>query len=197
MIDALAKRDRRALVAGVFTIGALIVALRGVPAWLRWRAEVRAAATDAIAQEQRVNAVVAGFSQSLDSLGSRATRFRAMGPAFLIGASPAEAATMLAAMVGETARASLVRIDAIELHVDSATTRFDMPRVRLEAQATADITGLAAMLRGLEKGPALLAVRRLSVRPQSVDSPPGQVEALVVRFTVEGLVFLTPQKDRQ
>ena len=56
---------------------------------------------------------------------------------------------------------------------------------------------LAAMLRGLEKGPALLAVRRLSVRPQSVDSPPGQVEALVVRFTVEGLVFLSPQKDRQ
>jgi hypothetical protein len=197
MIDSLAARDRRALTLGVVTIAALVFGLRGVPAWWRWRTEVRATAAEAIAQERRVHAIIAGFSQSLDSLGARAGRFRSMGPAFLAGATPAEAASTLAALVGEIARSSLVRIDAMELHVDSATAGNDMPRVRLDAQATADIAGLAAFVRGLEKGPALLAVRRLSVRPQSVESPPNQVESLTVQFTVEGLVLLSQRKDQQ
>ncbi|PYP60080.1 MAG: hypothetical protein DMD40_01980 [Gemmatimonadetes bacterium] len=197
MIESLATRDRRALTVGVVTIGALILGFRGVPAWLRWRMDVRASAAEAIAQERRVHAVVAGFSQSLDSLGARAGRFRSMGPAFLTGATPAEAAATLAALVGEIARSSLVRIDALELHVDSATAGYDMPRVRLDAQATADVAGLAALVRNLEKGPTLLAVRRLSVRPQSVESPANQVEALAIQFNLEGLVLLSQQKAQR
>jgi len=126
-----------------------------------------------------------------------AGRFRSMGPAFLTGATPAEAAATLAALVGEIARSSLVRIDALELHVDSATAGYDMPRVRLDAQATADVAGLAALVRNLEKGPTLLAVRRLSVRPQSVESPANQVEALAIQFNLEGLVLLSQQKAQR
>ena len=144
-----------------------------------------------------MDAVVAGFSQSLDTLGARVTRFRSMGPAFLSGATSAEAASMLTAIVGEIARSSLVRIDAMELHVDSARGGFDMPRVRLDAQATADIAGLAALVRSLEKGPTLLAVRRLSVRPQSIESPANQVESLTIQFTVEGLALVSQQKERR
>jgi len=196
MINTLAARDRRALVIGVVAIGGLVIGLRGVPAWVRWRTEVRATAAEAITQEQRVDAVIAGFSQSLDTLGSRIGRLRKLGPAFITGATPTEAASTLAGLVGEMARSSLVRLDAIELHVDSSGGPTAMPRVRLEAQATADITGLATLLRSLEKGPTLLAVRRVSIRPQSVESPSNQVETLAIHFTVEGLALLTPQTRR-
>lgn len=182
-------RDRRALIIGVATIGGLVLSARAVPAWWRWRTEVRASAAEAIAQKRRVEVVVAGFSQSLDSLEARMTRLKRLGPAFLTGATPAEAASMLAGLVGEVARSSLVRLDAIEMRVDTARGR-DLPRVRVEAQATADIAGLAALLQGLEKGPTLLAVRQLSVRPQALDAPANQIESLAIRFTVEGLALL-------
>jgi hypothetical protein len=197
MIDTLAARDRRALVAGMVAIGALVAVVRGVPAWWRWRADARSTAAESIAQEQRVRGVIADFSQSVDTLSARVERFRPLGRAFLPGATTAEAAASLTAIVGEIARASLVRIDAMELRIDSATSRLDMPRVRLEAQATADVTGLAALLRDLEKGPTLLAVRSLSVRPQSLESPANQAEMLTIHFTVEGLALLTPVKGEQ
>jgi hypothetical protein len=191
MIEALATRDRRALFAGVAVIGGLVFALRGAPAWWRWRGEVRAAAAEAIERDQAVKEVVAGFSQSLDTLGVRIGALREIGPAFLSGATSTEAASMLASVVGEMARSSLVRIDAIELRADSApATKLAMPHVRAEVQATADIAGLAALLQTLERGPLLLSVRRLSVRAAAVDAPPNQVESLTIQLTVEGLALL-------
>ena len=64
-----------------------------------------------------------------------------------------------------------------------------------EVQATADIAGLGSFLYGLEKGPTLLAVRRLDVRPQNVDSPGDQVETLAIRLTVEGLALVRARGD--
>lgn len=184
-------RDRRALVIGIATIGGLVVCLRAMPAWWRWRTTLRESAAEAIAQQRRVEGVVSRFSQSLDSLDARIARLKSMGPAFVTGATPAEAASLLAGLVGEIARSSLVRLDAIEMHVDSARGS-EMPRVRIEAQATADIAGLAALLHGLEKGPTLLAVRRLTVRPQALDAPANQIETLAIRFRVEALALLRP-----
>lgn len=194
MIELLAARDRRALIAGVATIAGLVVCARAVPAWWRWRADVRATAAEAIDQERRVASVLAGFSESLDSLGARARRLRHMGPVFLTGATPTEAASMLAAIIGESARASLVRIDALEIHVDSARGS-SMPRVRVEVQAVGDVAGLAMLLQRIEKGPTLLAVPRLAVHPQAVDTPANQAETLALRFTVEGLALVGPVRD--
>lgn len=191
MIETLSVRDRRALALGLALIGGLVLALRGIPAWWRWRSDVRASAAEAIKQERRVQATIAGFSQSLDTLSDRVDRLKRMGPAFLRGETPAEAASMLAAAVSDIARASLVRIDAIQLRADSARTdTLELPRVKVEAQATGDVAGLAALLHGLEKGPLLLSVQRLSVRTSAVDAPPDQTEALTIQFTVEGLALL-------
>ena len=196
MIDLLASRDRRALIAGVAVMGGLVVCSRALPAWWHWRADVRSTAAEAIAQERRVTTVVTGFSQSLDSLGARVGRLKRMGPVFLTGATATEAASMLAAIIGESARASLVRIDAIEIHVDSARGSA-MPHVRVEVQAVGDIAGLATLLQRIEKGPTLLAVPRLAVHPQAVDAPANQVETLAIRLSVEGLALLGPVKDTQ
>jgi hypothetical protein len=186
--------NRRVINAGVAASFFLVLGFRAVPTWWRWRADVRATAAEAIAQERRVASVVGGFSQSLDSLGARVGRLKRLGPAFLTGATPAEAASMLAALVGEAARTSLVRIDGIEIHVDSARGA-DMPHVRVEAEAVGDVAGLAALVHTLEQGPTLLAVQRLAVHPQAVDAPAGQVESLAIRFTVEGLALLTPKRE--
>jgi hypothetical protein len=62
--------------------------------------------------------------------------------------------------------------------------------VSVEVQATADVVGLASLLRRLEGGPTLLAVRRLAVRPQNPASPPDQAELLSVRVTVEGVALI-------
>lgn len=182
-------RDRRALLAALIVIPGLVVGFRGLPAWLRWRADVQATAAELLAQAQRRDAIVADFARALDSLEARTDRFEHLGAAFVTGATPAEAASTLAGIVAEMARSSLVRLDAIEMKVDSSD-RQHQPRVRVEAQATADIAGLAALLRRFEQGPTLLAVRRLSVRTQAIDGASNQPETLALRFTVEGLALV-------
>ena len=189
MIESLATRDRRALIIGVIVIAGLAVAMRALPAWWRWRSDVRANAAEALAQQGRMGAVLGEFSRSLDTLSSRVVALRRLGPVFLTGSTPSEAASMLAVFVGDVARSSLVRVDAIELQVDTAR-RQDLPRIRAEVQATADVSGLAALLAHFERGPLLLSVERLSVRPQAVDSPGDQVESLAIRITVEGLALI-------
>jgi type II secretion system (T2SS) protein M len=189
MNTSLRLRDRRALLVGLTAIAGLLLAFRGIPAWLRWRSDARATAAEAIAQERRRDAVVTGLARSLDSLEARTERLQQLGPAFVTGTTPAEAASTLAGLVAEMARASLVRLDAIEMKVDSADRR-RLPRVKIEAQATADVAGLAALLRRFEQGPTLLAVRRLSVRAPAVDGAANQPETLALRFTVEGLALV-------
>ena|SRR5436309_3522022 len=189
MISRLRLRDRRVLLFGLSTIVSLLFLFRAVPAWLRWRADARATAAEAIAYERRRDAIVAGFGPSLDSLEARTDRLQKLGPAFVTGTTPAEAASTLAGMIGEVARASLVRLDALEMRVDSSD-RSHLPRVRVDAQATTDIAGLSALLRRLEHGPTLLAVRRLSVRAAAIDGAANQPETLALRFTVEGLALI-------
>ena len=113
-----------------------------------------------------------------------------MGAGLIAGDSAAAAAASLAALLGQIARTAPARIDMIKTSVvtgDSAV----LPRVVLEAQVTADIAGLAGLLRGLERGPRLLAIRRLQVQPDNVEVRADQIEMLTVRLKVEGLALVT------
>jgi hypothetical protein len=181
--------DRRALTLGAGVIVTLVVGFRGFPAWRAWRADARAAAAERITQAAQTDAVLAGFESSLDTLERRTARMLAVAPALLTGDTPAEAVSNLAALVADAARAASVRLDAVDIRVDSSKVHV-LPRVSIELQATADVVGLAALLRRLEGGPTLLAVRRLSVRPQNPASPPEVPEMLSVRLTVEGLALI-------
>jgi len=189
-----AHRDQRALALGAAGILGLLVAFRAAPAWRVWRGEARAAAFEGMSQAGRSEAVLGSFPQTLDSLEARTARVRAVGPALLTGDTPAEAGSTLAGLLGDLSRQTLVRLDAIDIHVDTSRARA-LRRVTVEVQATADIAGLGSFLYGLEKGPTLLAVRRLDVRPQNVDSPGDQVETLAIRLTVEGLALVRARGD--
>src|SRR6185369_10438825 len=111
----------------------------------------------------------------------------------------ADAGSNLAVIVAEAARGAAVRLDAVEVRIDTMMGTMGpkartLPRIALEVQATADITGLAALLRDLEDGPALLAVRRVAVRPQNPEAPPTEIEALSVRLTIEGTALVLRRK---
>lgn len=184
----LTARDRRALVAGVLVIVVLIGGVRGLPAWARWRAGVRAHAEEMLTHAAQTEAVLAGFSESLDTLEARSARLLEVGTSLLVGESPGAAAARLEHAVSEMARLSSVRLDAVEARVDTSGAPA-LPLVSLDARATADVTRLAALLHRLERGPALLSVRRLIVRPQQVDVAGDQVETLHVEITVVGLAL--------
>jgi hypothetical protein len=176
---------------GVLVVGGLLVCFRGVPAWWTWQAEARTAAQEAISQAAWSDAVIGNFAASLDSLAARATEIRQLGPAFLAGETRAEAASTLTGLLADLARLSLVRLDAVDTRIDTSRTGA-LPRVWADVQAVGDIHGLAAFLERLERNATLLAVRRLSVRPQSAESPADQPELLTLRFSVEGLALVRP-----
>jgi len=185
----LKPREQRVLLLGATIIVALVAAFRGVPAWRRWNAEVRSAAAEAMTRAAHSDAVVGGLSQALDTLEARAATLAKLKSALLGGDTPAEAGSNLAVLVADAARRAAVRLDAVEVRIDTAKTRA-LPRVTVDLQATADVAGLAVLLRDLEDGPTLLAVRRVAVRPQNPDVPQNQVELLSVRLTVEGAALV-------
>jgi hypothetical protein len=195
MMDSLQPRDRRVLLVGAIAIGLMVAVGRGVPAWRRWNEAARSAAVDLSAQAARSDAVVSGLAESLDTLDARTARLGALKSALLAGETPADAGSNLAVIVAEAARGAAVRLDAVEVRIDTTMGTMGakartLPRIAVEVQATADITGLAAFLRDLEDGPALLAVRRVAVRPQNPEALSSEIEALSVRLTIEGTALV-------
>lgn len=188
----MSQRDRRALLLGLPCLLALVIAFRGIPAWKSWRDETRLLATEAESRLAAQDELLASFDEALDTLEARTARLKAAGPGLVSGETAAGAGSTLAALVAELARGSLVRLDAVNLRIDTTQGGF-MPRLSADLQATSDITGLSLFLEGLERGPTILAVRRVQVRASAGEVPPGQVEQLTVQLTVEALgLVLSP-----
>jgi type II secretion system (T2SS) protein M len=189
ILTTLHVRDRRALVVGAAAMIVLVVGFRGLPAWELWRSAARSNASEIMTRAERTSSLLTAFPRALDTLQARRTQVTAMGPILLTDETAPGAASNLTAFIGELARLSAVRIDAVELHVDSSKARV-LPLIRVNLQATTDIAGLSAFLQGLEQGPTLLAVRRLGIHPQNADANGAQGEMLSVQVAVEGLALV-------
>lgn len=189
----LAPRDRRALAFGGTLFLALVLTLKGVPAWLAWREDSIASATELSAELGRARLAIRGVRGALDSTEARVARFRAAGPSLLVVPTPAEAPALLTDVVREAARLSGVEVESLESRVDSTGGR-GLRHVVATVQGTGDVAGLATLLYRLEGNETLLAVRELSVTPQAVSAPPDAVEALKIRLTIEGLAIVGPEK---
>jgi hypothetical protein len=188
-----ATRDRRALMLGVGAVLLLLLAFRGVPAWLAWRSDSMASAAELGAELSRARAAVRDVRGALDTTQARVARFRAAGPSFLVARTPAEAPEVLAELVREAARLSSVEVQSVESVVDTAGGPA-LRHVVATVQGTGDVYGVAALLYRLEGHEALLAVRELSIQPQNVDTPPDAAESLRVRLRIEGLAAVQPEK---
>ena len=189
ILTTLQGRDRRALILGAAGMIVLVLVIRGVPAWVMWRRAAQSDAAEIMTRAERTSALVNAFPRALDTLQARRAQVTTMGPALLTDETATGAASNLTALVGELARESAVRLDAVELHVDSSKAR-GLPLITVNLQATTDIAGLSAFLQGLERGPTLIAVRRLGVHPQNADATGDQAEMLSVQISVEGLALV-------
>lgn len=189
-------QDRRALLLGMMCVLGLAVAFRGIPIWQAMRANARAVALETITSAEELELVLSSFDAAMDTLEARIAQLGAISPELLVGETPAGAGSNAEALLAEMARESLVRLDAIEIKVDTTKTQA-LPQVTIELQATADVTGLSAFLHRLERGPALLAVRRLAVRSAGVEDSPDQLETLAVQLTVEGVGLIRTAGNAQ
>jgi len=187
--QSLAGRDRRALLIGTVSILVMLVSYRGIPAWMTWRAEARIDARDAMQQSLQMNQVLDALPPSLDTLQARTRLLLEHTPALFVGGTRDAAASEMMDAVRTMARASWVRIDDVIIIQDTAGSNTLSP-IELRLHGVGDVVGLAAFLSRLESGPLLLAVRNLSVTPESIESAANQVEVLDLQLTVEGLALV-------
>jgi hypothetical protein len=185
----LAPRDRRTLALGGAVLLFLLLAFRGVPAWLAWRTEATTSAAELSRELQQTQLAIRGVRGALDTTEARVARLKAAAPALLVVEAPSEAPALLADVVREAARLSGVAVESLESRVDSAGGA-RLPHVVATVQGTGDVSGLSAFLHRLEGNATLLAVRELSVQPQSVGTPRDAVESLRIRMIIEGLAVV-------
>jgi Tfp pilus assembly protein PilX len=195
-LPALSQRDRTVLLFGVVVIISMLVAFRGLPALRQWKTEIRASAAELDHELGRANASVAALPAARDTLAVRNYRYNAISPALLPGGSALSAGSALTELVSDAALASNVRLGSTEVSVRSDTASLFV-RVAVSASATGDVRGLAGFLHSLERGPRLLAVRRISITQPEVGADANQPEALRVELLVEGLARVQRERARR
>lgn len=176
------------LIAGVAVIGGVLACAHGVPAWLAWKRQASASAAQLVAQASEARARVLGLETVLDSLEYRKARFGRLAPLFVGVGSPTAAAGTLASLVSVAAQGAGVEVASVQVRTDTTTAR-TVKRVSVRADVAGDVRGITALLLALERGPALLAVRELSITQSEPGAPDDRPESLQVQFLVEGLVF--------
>jgi hypothetical protein len=167
---------------------------RAVPAWRDLRSNAQSTAVETIARAEELETVLATFAGAMDTLEARIAQVSAIRPEVVAAETPAGASANAEALLAELARESLVRLDGVKIQVDTALSK-QLPLLVIELRATADITGLSAFLQALERGPTVLAVRRLSVQSKGVEVVPAQAETLAVHLTIEGLGLIRTTGD--
>ena len=184
---ALARRDRRALVAGGAAVAVLVAASRLVPLWRVWTDDARATAAELTAAVREARAAARLAPALRDSLAARRRRYAGLAPRLVAGDARTAAAT-LAGVVSGAAGSAHLQLGAVQLRPDSSSGGI-FARVSVRGDATGDVRGLAAFIATLERGPRLLAFRELAVSQPDPAAPPDRVEALRLEFVVEGLAL--------
>lgn len=182
---ALSTRDRRALILGVSTIAAIVVAARVLPAWRRWETTAQTSADAAAVGLARSRADILGQRVARDSLGARRARLDSLRTAWLDGDTPAAAGAALAGRVSREGERAGVTIGALDIRVDTAGDGVFIP-VRVQATATGDIQGIANFLAGLETDRVDLSIRALSIDAADGAAAANQPELLKADLTIEG-----------
>ena len=187
----MSARDRKVLAIGAEVCAALIIVTRGAPAALRWTAEARASGAQLVGEAERGRESVARANETRDSLRVRGARYYALGRSLLQGESVAGGGGALASLLSDAAAEANVRLGSVQVRADSAGGGA-FTTVGVRGTATGDIRGIAALLRTLEGGPAMLAVRELSVTQPEPAAGDERPEVLQVQLLVEG-IMLTPR----
>jgi hypothetical protein len=193
---AISTRDRRTLALGAAAVALLLLLGRGVPAWRRWDAEVRASAAEMTGEAARAGTAVRTLPALRDSAAARRRRLAALDSALLEGESAASAGAALASLLSSAAEESGVQLGAVQVAPADSAGRGVFARVRVRADATGDLPGLLLFLRALEGGRALVSVQEWAVTQPSAGGPAEFPEALRLELAVEGLARVRPAGGR-
>jgi hypothetical protein len=188
----LSARDRRTLIVGASVVGGLFAAARGLPSLVRWQNDRRMEVESMVADLSAARAGARQMPAMRDSLRARQKRLAAVDSAILSGPTSSSAAAMLASALEELATESSVKVSAMQLHADSAAGA--LVQVGVRVTAVTDVYGLLAMLRAIEGGEMLLAVRELAVTQPEPAAPSSKPEALRIDMMVVGLARVTGEK---
>lgn len=193
MKASLGARDRRVLAVGAAVCLTLLGASRGVPALRGWTRDARASAAQLVAETASAQRSLARTKETHDSLKARGARYFALGPRLLDGETVAGGGGALASLVSDAAAEANLRLGSIQVRPDSAGSGA-FTAVAVRADLTGDIAGIAAMLATLERGPARLAVRELSITQPEPAAGDDRAEVLRIALLVEG-IMLTPRDE--
>lgn len=180
------NRDRRTLILGAGAIACLFTVAKGFPrivAWERDRAIASARANQRLA-EASIGPRELGAAR--DSLAARRRRLAAIDSALPAAETASEAVARLASTLGDLADSCSVRVSAIQLRPDSATSS-GITEVSARLNGVADVAGLASFLRAMAASENPLVVRELSVTAPEPSAPPSRVEALRFDVLVAGI----------
>jgi len=191
----LSSRDRRTLIVGVSAVGVLLALGRGVPTLVQWQSAQRAEAATISTDLAVARAGARLMPQLLDSLRSRQARLAVIDSAMLVGSTPAAAAAGLASALQDIADDASVKVSAMQLQADSAGTG-GVVQVGVRVTAVSDVYGLLALLRALEGGRTLLAVRELAVTQPEPAAPASKQETLRLDVMVVGLARIAAEAAR-
>jgi len=180
------SRDRRTLILGAGAIAGLLAGAKGAPRVVGWQHD-RAIAS------ARANQLLASASidprelrTARDSLAARRGRLAVIDSALPVAATASEAVARLASTLGDLADSCSVRVSAIQLRPDSATSN-GITEVSARLNGVADVAGLASLLHAIAASKNPLVVRELSVTAPEPSAPPSRAEALRLDLLVAGL----------
>ena len=182
----LSGRDRKVLTTGVAACMLLVLGTRGAPALVHWTHAARANAEELSAEATRAMSSVNGSAAMRDSLAEAKSRYLALVPRFLEGETTGGAGSALASIVSTAATSANVRMGSAQIRADTAMAG-TFARVRVRADLTGDIRGIATMLAALERGQTLLAVRELSISQPEPGAGDDRPEVLHADLVVESL----------
>jgi len=190
LLPAMSDRDRRALAAGATCIVFMVVLGRVLPAERKWqaRAEIRAALLSGEVADAR--AVLSREKTTRDSVAARASMLKAVERDLLRAESKASGEATLAALVSAAAASSGIKVDALALDGDGADPG-PLHYVSVSGDATGDIESLATFLAAIERAPARVAFRALSITQSDAGAPDIRAENLRLEFTVQAQVIST------
>lgn len=182
----ISKRERRVMAIGGALIVGMVTFSRIVPMWRAWQRGAHTSALEMTAAVARTEAAVRTLEEKLDSLEARKGRFLQLAPLLLDAESPATAAEALRVLVSGAAERAGVRV--VKLHASVDTTNDTLlRRVWVSAELEGDIRGVANMISTLEHGPALLAIRELTITQPDPAGSSDQPERLGVWLRIAGL----------
>jgi hypothetical protein len=188
----LSHRDRRTIVRGTLSIGAIVIIGKGWPAVRGWESEWLAAAAEVRTQLQAAESRAASISLARDSTVIRMRRLEGMRAKLFGGPTADAAAASLGELIEDIARTEGADIQTLTLRPDSVV-RDGFARVSVRFGGECDVKGLMRVLLAVETNARPMIVRELSVSQPDPAAPASRAEALRFDVTVETLARVAPR----